>query len=215
MLLDLPLSPDPDGSSELRTFDAHSPNSDIPAIVPAVPNHALPSRPGDEQVQSWGPRVRRRRVPQAVFEAPSAPDGRRRSHGSGHWLVALLILAALPLGAALGYFLSLAPPVAVLSPELVDFGAVAVGEMAERQATLENRGEQVLRVLEVTLTGGGAADFALLAEACRGAILKPHEGCLLRVAFRPGALGGRRAEILLRSNAVDGIRVLPILGEGR
>jgi len=213
--LDLPLGPDTDGGLEIRYFDAHPPDSDVIPIVPKVSAPAGPSPGLHQGLGGWGPRVRRRRAPRAVFESSSSSDTGRASHGKGRWLVALLILATLPLGAALGYFLSLAPPVAVLSPELLDFGTVAVGETVERQAKLENRGEQVLSVVEVALSGGETADFALLAEGCRGAVLENGASCPLRVAFRPTAKGGRRAELLLRSNAVDGLRVLLLLGEGQ
>lgn len=215
LFLDLPLGDDADEGTEVRYFDALAPGTEVAPIVPEIPAPACLSLHHRRGLAGWGPRVQRRRAPRVVFEAAPSSRVRSTSHGTGRWLLALLILAVLPLGVALGYYLSPAPPVAVLSPELLDFGAVAIGETVERQATLENRGEQVLKVVEVALIGGGGAEFALLAEGCRGAVLEPGTSCPLRVAFRPMVEGSRRGEVVLRSNAVDGLRVLPLLGEGR
>jgi hypothetical protein len=215
IFLDLPLGPATEDGSEVRYFDALAVGSDVVPIVPRFSQPIGPSQDLHEGLGGWGPRVRRRRAPQVDFESSRWRNDGRSSHSKGRWLVALLILAALPLGAALGYSLRLTPPVVVLSPEFLDFGVVAVGEIVELRATLENRGEQDLEVADIALVEEGTVDFTLHSEGCRRAVLKPGVSCLVRLAFRPSEEGVRRAEVVLRSNAVDGIRVLPVLGRGR
>jgi len=152
-------------------------------------------------------------------DAPPSGDGPpeppARSRRRSEWLWLLLLVVALPLGAAAGYLLRPGPPVAVASAELVEVGTVRVGASGEAPAVVvSNRGESPLAVSELRLTGSEAADFRVLADGCTGSLVAPGAGCEVRVGFVPGAAGRRRGRLELHSDAANSPLRLPLLGSG-
>ena len=204
--LDLPLGDGKDTDSEIRYFDALEHQEHEPLHFEE--KTLIPGPRADQGPSGWGPRVKKARRPAAPAEA--WPQSRARK-GSDWLSTVFLVALVLPLGAALGHFVSPAPPVVVLSPEFLEFDTVTVGETRALQLTLENRGEKPLEILGLTLTG---ADFGLGTEDCRAGALAPGATCDIQLAFRPSEMGPRKAELLVRSNGVDDLRVLPLLGTG-
>jgi hypothetical protein len=81
------------------------------------------------------------------------------------------------------------------------FGEVRVGATAERDVTVENSGGNRLWIDGTSITGDAAADYAIVADACTGAELRPAERCVVRVRFTPSARGARVAELNFDDNA--------------
>lgn len=145
---------------------------------------------------------------------PSAPrSGRGSGSGRGWWLLVLLL--GLPLAAGLGYLSRPLPPVLSVSTELVDFGQVRLGEALERTVRLSNGGEAPLVLDEVVLEGEGAGAFRWRdLDGCLGRELPPDELCGLQLEYAPTIDGRHQARLKLSTNAPDGQRGIPLLGEG-
>lgn len=105
-------------------------------------------------------------------------------------------------------------PVAEVSPLAVQFGRVAVGDVAEAQVMVRNGGACPLEIDLVTL--GGSADFAVLVDGVDPrrdpapladpdgdgeAGLAPGAGLTLTVRYQPATPGADQGELLLRTGA--------------
>ena len=218
-LLDLPLGETPEQLPKLRPTAAEIvpiPTDGSAARRPA--SEATPHRAKGSGAAGWGPTVR------PVARPLSGPGGdggspRRRPEtigqptGGGRWLAAFLLLA-LPLAVAAGYFLNRAPAIAELSTELVDFGELRLGEVAQQPFEITNRGEKTLTINGFEVMGEAAADFTVAGEDCLGRPLAAGEICRVRLAFRPTASASRQARLALTTSSVTGLRTLPLLGVG-
>jgi hypothetical protein len=73
-----------------------------------------------------------------------------------------------------------------LSPASFDFGTAQVGTALPTKAfTATNTGGQTLTVTNVTLGGGGSAQFAITANGCAGVTLAPNATCQIQIASTP------------------------------
>lgn len=218
-LIDLPLGDTPEAGPELQPTAAET----VPiATQPETP----PQRPKAVGAAAWGPTVR-----PAGGAGPAISSGRggrsdrdggpsrRRpetigqANGSGRWLAALLVLA-LPLAVAAGYLLNRDPAIAQLSTELVDFGELRLGEMAQQPFEIANRGQKPLSIDAFEVMGEAATEFVVAGEDCLGRPLAHGESCRVRLAFTPGLSGPRKARLVLSSSSMAGLRTLPLLGIG-
>jgi hypothetical protein len=87
------------------------------------------------------------------------------------------------------------------SPPLLNFGALEVGDAADRQLSLVNGGDETAEVLGVGVEGLG---FRLMADACSGRRLGPGGSCTVRVRFAPEERGQS-----------DGVAVFVVADPGR
>lgn len=139
--------------------------------------------------------------------------GPRRRLGSG-WLW-LVLLLSLPIGALVGYFASLDPPVAALSVEQLDFGEVRLGAAAvEGTVRVSNLGEQKLWLPATVILGSAEEDYRRAADDCAGRELPAAASCEVRLSFEPTARGERRAIVRFDSNAANGDPVVELIGIG-
>lgn len=96
-------------------------------------------------------------------------------------------------------------------PLALDFGEQLVGSSSRRSAVrVANRGSAPLAIRGVRLEGTGAADFEV-RDRCSGTTLAPGERCTLEYAFRPTAVGERRAELRLATDGGDALAASPEL----
>lgn len=190
------------------------------------PPKGVPQRPKATGAAAWGPVVRPAGGSGAAAPGPGGGSGRggasaarRRpetigqANGGGRWLAAVLLLA-LPLAVAAGYWLNRDPAIAQLSTELVDFGELRLGEVAQQPFEISNRGQEALNVATFELMGEAAADFTVAGEDCLGRPLAAGESCRVRLAFAPSASGPRKARLALGTSSAAGLRTLPLLGTG-
>ncbi len=106
-------------------------------------------------------------------------------------------------------------PRLALDPERFGFEPLPVGgRSAGRELRLESVGDAPVTVAELTLAGSAAGDFRLERDRCSGRELEPGSDCSLRVAFAPAAVGDRRAELLVVSDAVTGGLKIGLGGDG-
>ncbi|MBI5482195.1 MAG: choice-of-anchor D domain-containing protein, partial [Deltaproteobacteria bacterium] len=88
-------------------------------------------------------------------------------------------------------------PQARLAPDLLDFGDVAVADIAPTlRATVHNDGEAPLAVTGASLGGGEAGDF-LAPTATLPATVAPGASLALDMGFRPRSAGTRAATLLV------------------
>jgi hypothetical protein len=89
-------------------------------------------------------------------------------------------------------------PVAVLaiSPPTVDFGVVTVGDTGSGSVTVTNVGDLETGLLDVSLAGADAGEFAQGSGDCQGRSLASHETCSVQLVFRPTSNGAKNANIV-------------------
>lgn len=105
--------------------------------------------------------------------------------------------------------------VADIEPDPVDFGAVAVGEAAERVVEVWNVGEAELTVDDVAVTdpADGRPAFVVGHDGCSGSTLAPGEMCALETFFRP-VVTGEQAATLSVVHEADGPESVELTGNG-
>ncbi len=181
-----------------------------PQDLPPPPSDLLDLPLGD---RGGAPQLPLRRA--GDLETIGSLDRRRRpprTRGAWLWLILLL---AFPIGALVGYFLSSEPPLAVLSDSLLDFGEVRLGRSGDDQVIrIANHGEEVLWLASAGLEGEAAAEFAITSDGCAGLEIEALEACEVRLAFRPGQGGPRRARLRVDSNAINGQQSVALSGVG-
>lgn len=96
-----------------------------------------------------------------------------------------------------------------VSPESIDFGAVAVGTGETRALTLMNAGSGTLTVSEVRTSD---APFNAAAAGC--AALGPGQACTVNVEFRPTAPGMAGGTLTILHNAANSPSSVAISGRG-
>ncbi|MEN3279798.1 MAG: hypothetical protein V7607_938, partial [Solirubrobacteraceae bacterium] len=100
-----------------------------------------------------------------------------------------------------------------VAPSPVRFGAQVLSSVGERMVTVNNTGTAPLQVLGATIAGVHPADFQL-GPGC-AAPVAIGASCQLAVRFSPRAVGYRRAELRIASNARFGTtRVVSLHGRG-
>ena len=83
-----------------------------------------------------------------------------------------------------------------ITPDPVVFDDAIVGSAApQRTATVANTGDVSVTVGSISLTGGDAADFSVVTDACTGTPLAVGTSCELELGFSPSQGGGRSATI--------------------
>ena len=100
---------------------------------------------------------------------------------------------------------SIAPSAAIeVQPNPVSFSATAVGDQLTRTFEVESVGDAPLLIESMTIEGGNGA-FSLSSEFTYPIELEP-EGLPLAVyvVYEPTTLGGGAANVLIRSNALNG-----------
>ncbi|HYU56875.1 MAG TPA: choice-of-anchor D domain-containing protein, partial [Actinomycetota bacterium] len=122
--------------------------------------------------------------------------------------VTLVVLAGL--GLVLVPLLGREPAPVGVTPDAVDFGDVRIGVTEQRDLTVENRGDRVVRSIRVT--NPAVADFAAFPRCPES--LEPGRGCSVTVAFTPGTAGPIDGEMLIRFAGEGGPVRVPMHGNG-
>lgn len=107
-------------------------------------------------------------------------------------------------------------PAAELTPDPVDFGAVALGASQTRVATLRSTGTAPLAVGAVEVEFGGPPGEIALApggDECSDRMLAPGVSCAVRVRYTPLIEGVRTAALVVDHDAGGPARVT-LTGEG-
>jgi len=90
-----------------------------------------------------------------------------------------------------------------VSPNMVEFGDVAIGSSRNRTTILENGGTAELSLGIVALSGPASNDYMLRIDNCSEVTLAPGEDCSYNIEIEPSAIGLREAIVELPSNAVS------------
>jgi hypothetical protein len=98
------------------------------------------------------------------------------------------------------------------APEVVRFGHRLVSTGTTRQVTFTNTGPAPARVTGMTLSGPGAADFAV-TRGC-AAPLAPGARCVAQVRFRPATAGQRAAQLVIATDGQPVTSTVELAGRG-
>lgn len=134
----------------------------------------------------------------------------------------LIFLGLLALGVLLGVAVVVGyllprpgPPMLRISPSLVDFEWLRVGERAPaREVTLESAGERPVEIGEIALAGPAPEDFAIVSDGCSGSSLAPGRTCTVAVRFSPREAAARRASLEVPWEGSGGPSSVLLVGEG-
>ena len=100
-----------------------------------------------------------------------------------------------------------------LSPPTLNFGVQVVGSRSPVQAVvLTNVGTKTLHISSIAVTGTNAADFAEHTPC--GSSLPPKAHCMIRVTFKPTAVGPRSAAVTITDDAGGSPQSVPLSGIG-
>ncbi len=107
-------------------------------------------------------------------------------------------------------------PAAMLSPNPVDFGPVALGSSGQATLSVSNPGTATLELTNASLTGADPGDFSVtgLSPSCAGHAVQPGATCMVTLAFTPGAQGPRSATFTLTDNANPTTQSVTLTGVG-
>ena len=91
---------------------------------------------------------------------------------------------------------------AEVSPTIVDFSEVQVGETSSQQdVVISSAGDRGLVVGSVALTGMDPLQFAIESDACSGEVISPGTDCMISIVFSPLEPGAKEAGLEILSNA--------------
>lgn len=90
-----------------------------------------------------------------------------------------------------------------VSPTIIDFGVVPVGQRARRELRISNVGQADLRVQSFTIQGGLASPFDFCGQSLTGFTLPASRSVQIPVCFRPQKEGLVEDHVIIRSNDPD------------
>jgi Tol biopolymer transport system component len=118
------------------------------------------------------------------------------------WASSSALLTTDPDNKLLDVFVRDLPPVALVLPPALEFGAQALTVAADPgAATVSNGGWSPLTVSELAITGSGRGDYDILADTCTGATLRREQVCTITIGFRPSRQGNRVGRLEISHNA--------------
>ncbi len=110
-------------------------------------------------------------------------------------------------------------PAIAFSPAALAFPAQELTTTSgARLVTISNVGGADLFLGAITVSGGNAGEFAIVAGGCSAAAITPGSSCTVGVTFAPTATGNRASSLLVQSNAPNGVagntQIVPLSGIG-
>ena len=112
-------------------------------------------------------------------------------------------------------FTGVGEPELDLSTNLVDLGAIPVGDTSPAQTvTIENIGTANLDIGTLAISGANPGDFSISSDSCSGSSLAATETCTFDVDMSPSAAGGRSAQVDIPSNADSSPDTVGLTGTG-
>ncbi len=106
------------------------------------------------------------------------------------------------------------PPYYQVSPPNKAFGDAAVGSTASQAFTVTNAGGRQTGILQTSITGTGAVEYAIASDSCSGRRLRPGESCALTVVFAPALVGIAYAQVNITADNPPGGYVAWLSGNG-
>ena len=99
-----------------------------------------------------------------------------------------------------------------LSPDSIDFGAVAIFATASRSVTVTNLGSSPITIDDISLAG--LADFELISETCPAGTLAVGATCSIQIEFTPVDYNARTAILTVGGPGATGSLEVPLIGYG-
>ncbi len=110
-------------------------------------------------------------------------------------------------------FNSTSSPAVTLTPTSLNFGNVATGvTSAVKTVTLKNSGKATLTITAITITGTNIGDFPETTTCLSS--LAAGKTCIIKVQFKPSAIGARSAAVSISDNAAGSPQQAPLSGNG-
>ncbi|MFN8619133.1 MAG: signal peptidase I [Chloroflexota bacterium] len=82
-----------------------------------------------------------------------------------------------------------------ITPATFDFGSVRTGDKVVASFTVTNAGTAAVRLGTVDLSGTNANQFSITSDGCGRKTLAAGATCTIKVAFKPGSVGLKRARL--------------------
>ncbi|MEM7350678.1 MAG: choice-of-anchor D domain-containing protein [Acidobacteriota bacterium] len=124
-----------------------------------------------------------------------------------------------PKTADLVAFASPRQPLLRFEPDVLDFGALRVGETSDRRSlrvtNAGNVGLEIRRLeLEHTSTGAAPGFFEVVEESCSGRAIPPRGECAIEIRFQPGEEASTRSFLAIDSSAAEAASRVLLKGAG-
>jgi hypothetical protein len=101
-----------------------------------------------------------------------------------------------------------------IAPAAVDFGPQHVGTNANRNVQITNDGPSALHPAAPSIAGANPRAFGVVSNTCGGATLASGASCTITVSFRPSAVGGVSADLVLHDDLALLGREVHLQGSG-
>jgi hypothetical protein len=95
------------------------------------------------------------------------------------------------------------PPAVLVSPEQVEFGVIALGDVGTQSVTVTSVGWTPVTMIGTTLTGSHPGDFAVAGDTCSTFTIPYGATCTIDILSVPLAEGAREAVLEILDNALD------------
>jgi hypothetical protein len=99
-----------------------------------------------------------------------------------------------------------------LTPDLLDFGNVAVGSAATKSFTARSVGNAPFQAIVAVVAGGDVGDIRVVRDMCSLRLLIPTQQCTISVRFTPSAAGPAEAALAIIGD--DGASMATLRGNG-
>ncbi len=88
-----------------------------------------------------------------------------------------------------------------IDKQSIDFGAVKIGtESTSQSITVKNIGTNDLQIASVYLGGDDISNFEIKNDECSNKTVASNNICIISLAFKPGSVGDKKAELLIDSD---------------
>jgi hypothetical protein len=95
------------------------------------------------------------------------------------------------------------PPAVVVTPDQVDFGVIALGDVGTGSVTVQSVGWTPVSMLGTTITGSNSGDFVIAGDTCTTLTIPYGGTCVIDVLNVPLAEGAREATLEIIDTALD------------
>lgn len=101
----------------------------------------------------------------------------------------------------------------------LSYGNLTVGTSATLKVTVTNTGNSTMTLANTAFTGADASDFSIdpTVTSCgltSGSYLYAGQACVIGIAFKPGATGSRKGNLVLLDNTVTSSNTVQLAGTG-
>lgn len=150
-----------------------------------------------------------------IVDLRGETDESRRRRQRGRAVGFVILVAALYVlfsDEAAGPVETPAGAIVSIDPDLVDFDARPVGDIATREIRVRNSGTSAVLVSRIANATGAQSDFAIVSSTCK--TITPQRDCVVTVQFKPSREGPQETSFTVLDGEGNSIGTIDVRGTG-